>query len=49
MHSKDIFYEYEVKFWEDCRSLLKSVGDWVFRGQSNSTWTLQTTFERGYH
>ena len=46
-HSKNIFCEYTVTSWEDCRNLFKVIEDWVFRGQSNSDWSLQTTLERG--
>ncbi len=46
-HSDNIFCEYTAKSWEDCRSLLKNIEGWIFRGQSNSDWSLQTTLERG--
>jgi FRG domain len=46
-HNRNIFCDYTVKSWEDCRSLLKNVEHWVFRGHSNSAWSLQTTLERG--
>ena len=46
-HSENIFCEYTVTSWEDCRNLFKVIEDWVFRGQSNSDWYLQTTLERG--
>lgn len=46
-HSENIFCEYTVTSWEDCRNLFKVIEDWVFRGQSNSDWSLQTTLERG--
>jgi hypothetical protein len=46
-HSKNIFYEYTIKSWEDCTRLFKSIDKWVFRGQSDSSWSLQTSLERG--
>jgi hypothetical protein len=46
-HNKNIFCEYTAKSWEDCRNLLMRIENWIFRGQSNSAWTLQTTLERG--
>lgn len=46
-HSDNIFCEYTVESWYDCLSLFKNIEDWVFRGQSNSDWSLQTTLERG--
>lgn len=46
-HSKNIFCEYTVDSWNDCRELLKLIEGWVFRGQADSDWSLQTTLERG--
>ncbi|MDD9150480.1 MULTISPECIES: FRG domain-containing protein [unclassified Sporolactobacillus] len=46
-HNNNIFCEYTVKSWEDCRTLLTHLKNWVFRGQSDSKWRLQTTLERG--
>jgi hypothetical protein len=46
-HNSNIFCEYTIKSWEDCRRLFKYIENWVFRGQSNSSWPLQTTLERG--
>lgn len=46
-HSKNIFCEYTIKSWEDCRKLFNSIDNWVFRGQSDSSWSLQTSLERG--
>lgn len=46
-HNENVFCEYKVKSWDDCRKLLGSIQNWVFRGQSNSSWNLQTTLERG--
>jgi len=46
-HNDNIFCEYAIKSWEDCRKLLSYLTTWVFRGQSNSLWPLQTTLERG--
>jgi hypothetical protein len=46
-HSKNIFCEYTIKSWEDCTRLFKSIDKWVFRGQSDSSWSLQTSLERG--
>ncbi|OME82339.1 MULTISPECIES: FRG domain-containing protein [Paenibacillus] len=46
-HSDNIFCEYTINSWEDCRKLFRSIEKWVFRGQSNSQWSLQTTLERG--
>ncbi len=40
--------EIAVKSWEELRSKLTKMGDelWYFRGQTNSTWTLQPKLER---
>lgn len=46
-HSENIFCEYTVNSWSDCRELFKFIEGWVFRGQANSDWSLQTTLERG--
>lgn len=46
-HSQNIFCEYTVESWNDCRELFKIIEGWVFRGQANSDWSLQTTLERG--
>ncbi|HBU6131996.1 TPA: FRG domain-containing protein [Enterobacter cloacae] len=46
-HSENIFCEYTVESWKDCRELLKLIEGWVFRGQADSDWLLQTTLERG--
>tara|TARA_R110001599_G_scaffold317978_2_gene527407 strand:+ start:2455 stop:3318 length:864 start_codon:yes stop_codon:yes gene_type:complete len=46
-HSDNIFCEYTVDSWADCRDLFKAIGGWIFRGQSNSDWSLKTTLERG--
>lgn len=45
-HNLYIFCEYEVKSWSDARKLLAYLSDWVFRGQSNKDWKLQTSLER---
>lgn len=45
-HSEYIFCEYKIKSWEGCRALLNDLENWVFRGQSSSKWSLQTTLER---
>lgn len=45
-HNPYVFCEYEVKSWDDARKLLVHLSDWVFRGQSNKDWKLQTTLER---
>ncbi|MFJ3386821.1 FRG domain-containing protein [Lysinibacillus sp. NPDC086135] len=46
-HHDNIFCEYTIKSWDDCRILFNSINNWVFRGQSNSSWSLQTSLERG--
>lgn len=46
-HSVNIFCEYTVNSWGDCRKLFKVIEGWIFRGQANSDWSLQTTLERG--
>ncbi|WP_352399420.1 FRG domain-containing protein [Anaerotignum sp.] len=46
-HNNNIFCEYTIKSWEDCSRLFKYLTNWVFRGQANSSWPLQTTLERG--
>ncbi|AFS78116.1 FRG domain-containing protein [Gottschalkia acidurici 9a] len=46
-HQENIFCEYTIKSWNDCRNLFEYIKNWVFRGQSNSSWSLQTTLERG--
>ncbi len=45
-HNSNIFCEYTIESWEDCRRLFGYLSHWVFRGQSNSIWSLQTTLER---
>lgn len=45
-HNPYLFCEYEIKSWDDARKLLAHLNDWVFRGQSNKDWKLQTTLER---
>lgn len=46
-HEEYIFCEYTIKSWDDCKCLFQHIRNWVFRGQSNSSWSLQTTLERG--
>lgn len=46
-HSDNIICEYTVQSWDDCRRLFKIIERWVFRGQADSDWSLQTTLERG--
>ena len=48
-NKENIFCEYTIKSWDDCRKLLKNINTWVFRGQSNSDWGLQTSLERGVY
>lgn len=43
----NILCEYTICSWEDCRKLFQLLEHWVFRGQADSSWTLQTTLERG--
>lgn len=47
MHNNNMFCEYTIKSWEDCINLFRYIENWVFRGQSNSLWSLQTNLERG--
>lgn len=42
----NIFCEYTVKSWSDCINLFRSIKTWVFRGQADSSWTLQTSLQR---
>lgn len=44
--TNNIFCEYTIKSWEDCIKLFKNINKWVFRGQSNSSWSLQTSLQR---
>ena len=44
---KDYFEHIELKTWNDFKELAeKSRLEWIFRGQSNSEWDLETTLER---
>ncbi|MBN1070763.1 FRG domain-containing protein [Clostridium botulinum] len=42
----NIFCEYTIKSWKDCINLFRHINTWVFRGQSNSSWPLQTSLQR---
>lgn len=46
MHSKYTFCMKTISTWQECNTLLHERLGWVFRGQSNSEWALQTSLER---
>ena len=37
---------FKVASWDECRILSKTMRRWLFRGQSNSEWTLKSSVER---
>ncbi len=41
-----LFCEYRPGTWREARELMYSLSSWVFRGQSNASWKLETTLER---
>jgi hypothetical protein len=43
---KYLFCEYKPETWRDARELMYSLSSWVFRGQSDASWKLETTLER---
>lgn len=42
MHSEYTFCMKTISTWQECNALLHDRLGWVFRGQSNSEWALQT-------
>lgn len=42
------FCKKTINTWQECNSLLHDRLGWVFRGQSNSDWNLQTSLERRF-
>lgn len=41
-----IFCEYQASDWDNLRYHLQNLENWIFRGQSNSSWNLSTSLER---
>lgn len=40
------FCTYDAKSWDDLRTTLSKLEDWVFRGHGDFSWTLSTSLER---
>lgn len=41
-----VYAQVTVKSWEEFRALTVGHENWVYRGQSDAEWSLQTTLER---